>query len=235
MARVLGIGDPHEPFCLDGYMEHCLKVYRDWKCDRVVFLGDEVDQHAMSFHEHDPDGRSAGDEHEEAKAKLRRWYKAFPRAFVCIGNHTKLPLRQARAAGITRHWMKTYNEAWGIGSGWRWGISTEIDGVLYTHGTGNSGAMAHRNLAIKKRQSVVMGHVHSHAGIAFHASERDLLFGLNVGCGIDADVYAMEYGRDYNDKPIIACGVVVDGFYPHLVPMNLGAKYPRRHPATRKI
>ena len=43
MSRVLVIGDIHEPFCLDGYLENCKKQYKDFKCDKVVFIGDIID------------------------------------------------------------------------------------------------------------------------------------------------------------------------------------------------
>jgi predicted phosphodiesterase len=227
MSRVLVVGDQHEPFCLDGYLEHCKRVYKDWRCNRVVLIGDEVDQHAMSYHEKVPDGRSAGDEHILARKKLQKWRKVFPKAVVCVGNHTALPFRQAQTAGIPKAYMKSYNDIWGI-RGWQWGLKFEIDGVLYTHGTRNNGAMAARNLAIKKRQSVVMGHVHGQAGIAYHASERDLIFGMLVGCGVDAEAYSMAYAQDFNDKPVISCGVVIDGRQPHVIPMDLGTRYPRR-------
>jgi predicted phosphodiesterase len=42
MSRVLVIKDIHEPFCLDGYLEHCKKQYKDFKCDNVVFIGDII-------------------------------------------------------------------------------------------------------------------------------------------------------------------------------------------------
>lgn len=225
MERVLAIGDLHAPFTHPGYFDFCRAVKKEFRTTRTVLIGDEADHHAMSFHEHDPDGQSPGDENRRAKAELKRWAKAFPRALVCIGNHSKLPYRQAFTAGIPSHWLKSYNEAWEI-AGWRWDVSHEIDGVCYTHGTGQSGPTGARNLALKKRQSVVIGHIHAHAGVQFHASERDLIFGMNVGCGIDVRAYAMAYGRDFPDKPVLGAGVVIKGRQPLFVPMDLGTKYP---------
>lgn len=227
MARVLAIGDLHAPFTHPGYLRFVQSVARQYKTNRVVFIGDEADHHAMSFHEHDPDGQSAGDENQRARKILHEWKRAFPRAQICIGNHTALPYRQASANGISRMWLRSYNEAWGINAGWKWGMSWEIDGVCYTHGTGFSGPTGARNAALKRRQSVVIGHIHSHPGTAFHASGRDLIFGMNVGCGIDVNAYAMAYGRDYPDKPVLSCGVVIDGREPHVIPMDLGTRYPR--------
>jgi hypothetical protein len=47
-SRVLIIGDLHEPFCLDGYFEHCMETYQKYQCNRVFFIGDIIDSHYMS-------------------------------------------------------------------------------------------------------------------------------------------------------------------------------------------
>jgi predicted phosphodiesterase len=230
MSRVLVIGDTHEPFCLPGYLEHCKKTADKWKCDKVVHVGDEGDNNACSYHEKDPDGKSAGDELYYLKRGLAKWNRAFGKVFVCIGNHSALVQRQAKTAGISKHWIRSYEEVYET-SGWEWGFSREIDGVLYFHGLGYSGANAPRDAALTKRQSCVFGHIHAFAGIQYAASERDLLWGMNVGCGIDVESYAMAYGKDFKHKPVISCGVVIDGV-PHLIPMDLGTKYPRNRKAT---
>ena len=54
----------------------------------------------------------------------------------------------------------------------------------------------------------VIGHTHSSAGVHYTANERDTIFGMNVGCGIDVKRYAFAYGKDFPRKPIISCGVV---------------------------
>ncbi len=73
--RVLVIGDLHEPFCLDGYLGHCIRTYENYNCNRVVFIGDVIDNHYSSYHESDPDGYGAGEELELAIDKLSEWYK----------------------------------------------------------------------------------------------------------------------------------------------------------------
>ena len=100
MSRVLVPGDLHLPFTHPKYLAFCKDVRRVWKTKEVVFIGDQVDAHALSFHEHDPDGMSAGDEKRAAKAGIAEWYKAFPKAKVCIGNHDARTIRLARKAGI---------------------------------------------------------------------------------------------------------------------------------------
>ncbi len=46
--RILVIGDLHEPFCLDSYLQHCKDVYAKYNCNRVVFIGDVIDNHYSS-------------------------------------------------------------------------------------------------------------------------------------------------------------------------------------------
>ena len=60
-TRVLVIGDLHEPFCLDSYLKHCKDVYSKYNCNRVVFIGDVIDNHYSSYHETNADGMGGGD------------------------------------------------------------------------------------------------------------------------------------------------------------------------------
>ncbi len=69
-SRVLCIGDLHEPFCLDGYLEFCQEQYANYNCNQVVFIGDVVDSHFSSFHETDADGMGGGDELDLAITKI---------------------------------------------------------------------------------------------------------------------------------------------------------------------
>ena len=70
--NVLVIGDLHEPFCLDGYLEFCIEQYKTYNCNQVIFIGDILDNHAFSYHEPDPDGMSAGMELQESIKKVSK-------------------------------------------------------------------------------------------------------------------------------------------------------------------
>ena len=124
MRNVLIIGDVHEPFCLDGYREHCLAVYRQYNCNQVIFIGDLIDNHFSSFHPTDPDGYGAGEELARAKAKIGQWYDIFPNATVIIGNHDAIIYRKAFASGISKEWIRDYKDmlntpTWEFVEGWR--------------------------------------------------------------------------------------------------------------------
>jgi len=213
--NVLVIGDLHEPFCLDGYLEHCIGTYNKYKCNEVVFIGDIIDNHASSYHETDPDGYSAGKELKIAIQRIKQWYSAFPKATVIIGNHDRLIMRKAQTAGLSKLWIKDYAEVLGTPS-WNFTDSIEIDNVLYIHGEGGTA----RSRARRDLQSIVQGHLHSQAYIEWIVGAKFKIFGMQVGCGVDHRSYAMAYGKE-GPKPAIACGVVLQGEIPINIMMNL--------------
>jgi len=220
-SRVLVISDTHIPFEHKDYLAFCKSMYQKFKCNTVVHIGDEVDNHAINYHEKDPDGLGAGKESNLAQRRLKKWYAAFPEVKVCIGNHTSLPSRKFRTAGLPKRFVKTYKEAWNAPEGWDWEFEWEIDGVLYQHGTGTGGKFPHVNRAMNNRQSTVMGHIHSVGGAQYIVGRRDKIFGMAVGCGVDRKSYAMWYGKDFVRKPILGCGIVIGGIYAFFVPMSL--------------
>ena len=213
--NVLVIGDLHEPFCLDGYLEHCIETYNKYKCNEVVFIGDVIDLHASSYHETNPDGYSAGEELRLAIQRISKWYNAFPKATIIIGNHDRIIMRKAQTAGLSKLWIKDYAEVLGT-PGWNFTDSIEIDNVLYIHGEGGTArARVRRDL-----QSIVQGHLHSQAYIDWCVGAKFKLFGMQTGCGIDHRSYAMAYGKE-GPKPAIACGVILQGEVPINIMMNL--------------
>jgi len=210
MSKVLVIGDIHEPFCLDGYIQHCKNQYNLFNCNKVVFIGDIIDSHYSSFHSTDPDGMSAKDELNLSIKKLRKWHKAFPKATVIIGNHDRIVARKALANGISAKWIKEYKDVLEVPT-WNFKTDETIDNVLYVHGEGATAFTKAKTLF----QSVVAGHTHTKCYIEY----MNNIFGMQVGCGVDKDSYAMAYAKNYA-PPQIACGVVIDGKLPILIKMQ---------------
>ena len=216
------IADTHIPFELSNYLDFCLQIFKRCKCGTFVHIGDLVDNHAISYYEHDPNGKSPLDEMKEADKHLKKWFKAFPKLYLCRGNHDRLVDRKNRTSGLPDRCFKPFREIWNLPKGWQDEFSFEIDGVRYTHGTGLRGENAHTKAATQNRQSTVIGHTHHTGAINYLVSEKDRIFGMNVGCGIDRRTYAFKYGRDFTKKPVIGCGVVTDkGKYCQFFPMEL--------------
>mgnify|MGYP003120810150 CR=1 FL=1 len=214
-TRVLCIGDLHEPFCLDGYLEHCKDIYAKFNCNKVVFIGDVIDNHYSSYHESDPDGMGAGDELDYAIKKLSKWHAAFPQAFVTVGNHDRLIRRKAFSGGIPKQWIKEYADVLNV-PGWTFTDRVVIDNVQYIHGESGK--------AIKKAKddmmSTVQGHRHTECGVEWAVGANFKIFGCAVGCGINHETYAMTYGKNFK-KPAISCSVIFGGKYAINQPMNL--------------
>lgn len=220
MSNVLVIGDLHAPFTKRKYIDHCVDTYNRFRCDRVVFIGDVLDNHYSSYHETDPDGLSGGDELDAAIYHLSEWVNTFPEAFVTIGNHDRLVARKAFSGGIPSRWVRDYSEVLEA-PGWTFTPDIEIDGVLYQHGEGGT---AHR-VAAREQISVVQGHLHQQAYVQNLVGRRSRLFGMQVGCGVDRKAYALAYGKA-GPKPAISCGVVIDsGHTPIVSMMPMGADW----------
>lgn len=229
MSRLGIIGDTHLPFVHPMYLRFCEDTFEQYNVTKIHHIGDVVDGHAISFWEHDPDGHSAGREAELAYESLEAWKESFPVATVTIGNHDERHFRVARKAGLPTRYLKDYKGIWDTPR-WKWDFVHMIDGVYCTHGTNVSGKDAAFNLASQKRTSVAIGHTHTHGGVKWHSNYHDTIFGLNVGCGIDIRSYVFAYGRDLPIRPMLGCGIIIDGWQPIFVPMRCGEgeKYNRR-------
>lgn len=222
MARVGVIGDTHIPYELDGYMEFCRDTFEQWDCDTIVHIGDLIDHHALSFHDSEPMLMDIYGELEDAREKLKPWQETFPEMYITNGNHDLIPARQLKKIGMEAEvWMRPLEEVYEFPEGWKIVDTLMCDDVLYHHGYTANGVNGFRNDAIKRMCNTVSGHAHGNAGISATASEHRLVWGMAVGCGVDVSSMAMAYGKHFLQKPIIACGVVIDGA-PYVEYMNLG-------------
>ena len=203
--RILIIGDLHTPFDYEPYFNHCVAVYDKYECNKVVFIGDIIDNHYSSYHETDADGMGGKDELELAIERLQRWYEAFPEADVIIGNHDRMVMRKAQSSSIPTKWIKSYKEVLGTPD-WNFVTRVVYDKVQYLHG---EGGMA-RTRAAKDLMSTVQGHLHTKCFVEWQIGTELKVFGMQVGCGIDSTSYAMGYAKDFGN-PAIACGVVLNG------------------------
>jgi len=203
--RVLVIGDLHEPFCLDGYLEFCQEIFKKHNCNHVVFIGDVIDNHYSSYHETDANGMGGGDELNLAISKISRWYQAFPVADVTIGNHDRVIMRKAQTSSIPSMWIRDYKDVLGTPE-WNFVDRVMYDNVQYIHGEGGTA----RTKCRADMMSTVQGHLHTQCYTDWYVGQHFKIFGAQVGCGIDHDSYAMAYAKR-GKKPAIGCAVVIDG------------------------
>ena len=203
-SNVLVIGDLHEPFCLEGYLEFCLDTYHHYKCTDVIFIGDIIDNHYSSYHETNADGLGGGDELELAVSKIAYWYKAFPESKVLIGNHDRMIMRKAQTSAIPSKWIKSYQDVLEVPN-WEFLERYVLNDVQYIHGEAGTA----RTKCRADMMNTVQGHLHTQCYIEHYVGAKYRIFGMQVGCGIDHESYAMAYAKA-GKKPAIACGVILN-------------------------
>lgn len=221
MENALFIGDIHAPYEHKDYLEFCVEVAKRYNVTRVYCVGDIVDNHAISYHETNPRAHGASAEIEKAIEHLSGWYDAFPNMKICIGNHDALPMRKLATAGLPSEYMRSLSDVLCMPEGWEFDYSYEVDGVLVIHGTGFSGMYSHVTASRSMMRSVIMGHNHSVCGVQYTASEDKLIFGMNVGCGIDRHSFAFSYGLTFPRKPILSVGLLLNGRTPIIETMEM--------------
>ena len=215
------IGDTHCCFDHPSYPQFLEDTFKAKGVTDIVHIGDLVDNHAISRHVTEPDGMSASEEYEHTLARVAEYTRRFPDVKLCVGNHCRIPARQARELGIPAMFLRDMNETWNLPSTWEVVDDVVIDGVLYKHGIGASGVGGAYNSAIRNRMSVVQGHTHSFAGVQYNANSSSLVFGMSVGCGIDVSAYAFRYGKYIENKPVLGCGIVYNSSHAEFVPMDM--------------
>jgi len=211
-SNVLVIGDLHEPFCLDSYLDWCKEQYEIYNCTEVVFIGDIIDNHYSSYHETSADGMGGLDELELAIKRISRWYKAFPIAKVIIGNHDRIIMRKAQTSAIPSKWIKSYKEVLEVPN-WEFVERYELNNVQYIHGEGGTA----RTKCRADMMNTVQGHLHTQCYTEHYVGKNFRVYGTQVGCGINHKSYAMAYAK-YGKRPAVACAVILNNGQ---TPLNL--------------
>jgi UDP-2,3-diacylglucosamine pyrophosphatase LpxH len=223
--RTMIISDMHAPYHHPDTIAFLVAVRDTYRINDTVSVGDEVDQHALSFHEHNPDLPSAGEELAMAREFLDQLEKEFPKIEFAESNHGSLIYRKAVANGIPKGMLKTYNEIYDKKQ-WKWKpeILRELKHgtipMIIRHSFCQNTASA---LKMSGGACVIQGHYHSISEITWLQTVRGRIFGMTVGCLIDDKALSFTYNKTQPKRPVIGCGVVIDG-NPVLIPMWLDAR-----------
>lgn len=220
-ARILIIPDMHMPYAHPDTVLFLKAIKLRFKPDRVICLGDEVDFHALSYHESDPDLDSAGPELENAIKRLRPIYQLFPRVDVLESNHGSLVYRKALTAGIPRAALLSYQKVLRAPRGWAWHFDLRIrmsNGViLYAHHGRSSKPGA---LSLKESCCAIQGHFHSKFHATYWRNSTGLYWDIHAGCLVDHDSLAFAYGKSTMEKGIVGAWMILNG-QPRPLPMIL--------------
>lgn len=220
--RILHVPDLHAPYHHRDAIEFLTDVKELIQPTRVINLGDETDQHAMSMHDSDPSLDAAGPELLKAQVLLQELVELFPDMEFCHSNHGSLIYRRAFKFGIPAAYIKTYRDflfPFGGAEGWSWHdeIRVELpDGSWVTyrhHFQGNKNTVGHG-----LRSHIVQGHEHSKFYIVYDQTSVVQNWSMVSGCLIDAPSEAFAYGKLMEGKPIIGCSAIINS-QPILIPM----------------
>ena len=85
-------------------------IKKEFKPDTVINIGDLLDFHAISMHEHNPDLPSAGHELDIAREYVKELEGIFPEVTEVDSNHSSLVYRRALKFGMSKQFLKPYGE-----------------------------------------------------------------------------------------------------------------------------
>lgn len=221
--RVLVISDLHIPYHHKDSFRFLEEVKKQFKPDTVINIGDLLDFHAISFHEHNPDLPSIGDELTVAKSYIKELESIFPAVTEIHSNHSSLVYRRAIKYGMSAQFLKPYGEFLGTKK-WQWvdDMTLKLSNgkkVYFTHGKSADILKVSQTMGM----SAVQGHYHTKFCISYWANPDDLYWGMNVGCLINQKSMAFSYAKNFNTRFVLGCGIILNGV-PRLLPMVLDNK-----------
>lgn len=220
-SRILLISDLHIPYHHQDAVEFLVHLKEKYNPTRIICLGDEVDGHALSFHDNDPDLPSAGDEIRQALPVIAELFKIFPQMDILESNHGSLVWRKAKVFGIPKHYIKSYNEVLGVDNGWKWSFDLTVDlpngQKCYLHHGKTSNII---QLSQQMGMCASSGHYHETFKIDYWGNSTGLYWGMQCGCLIDDNKLAFNYNNVNIKRPIIGTGLIIDSM-PVLEPMRL--------------
>lgn len=223
-TRILNFGDTHAPYVHPDAIAFLSSVSDRYLPTMVIHNGDEVDNHALSFHDSDPNLDSAGMELEKARVWVRELEELFPIMRLLESNHGSLAYRKAKAHGIPAAYIKSYREVLfdgNGGEGWSWHSRVRIENewcrdMQFQH-IGGGDLM---QLAAMENACLSVGHMHTKFGIGYAASQVDTYWSMYTGWLGDIEGMAFAYGKDMPKKPVLGCSMIIEGI-PQLIPMRV--------------
>lgn len=218
-SRILLISDMHIPYHHKDTIKFLQHLKDKYNPTRIICTGDELDKHALSFHDSDPDLPSAGDELKLALPVIAKLKEMFPVMDILESNHGSLAYRKAHAHGIPRHYLKTYNDVLGVDDKWKWYYDLTIElpngnKCYFHHGKSANVSKTSQTMSM----CAVQGHYHETFKVEYWGNPNGLYWGLQTGCLIDDKAYAFNYNNCNLKRPIIGTAMIIDSI-PVLEPL----------------
>jgi len=223
---ILCFSDTHYPANHPDTYRFLEAVANKYKPTRVMQLGDLIDGHSLSNHDHNPDMPSPGEEVERTISLLQYLYGLFPKVDCLWGNHCLLFERRALKYGLPRCALRDLKDIIKAPSGWQWHndlrINVDKDKQIYFTHYRSSGLMA---LAQWEGCSALQGHYHHlHQLSYWRNSSGNVLWNGFCGALVDDQHMAMLYAKNILKRSSLGCTVIVNG-NPILIPLILRSNH----------
>lgn len=230
-CNALVLGDLHAPYMHEDYLEFAQDVYKKYNCTRVYAAGDVGDNYYPSKYPKNIDAPPNKELRNLTEVVLAELESVFGHIRCIIGNHCRRILNALDEGGLGTGNLsinQLLTHFGGYPSTWSYYDLIYIKGdfqetqedIIIMHGDQKGfSPLPHINLRSMDR-SIVYGHHHASAGIAYNCSNLRRKFSMNVGCGVDTTEFVFNYARENLKKDILSCGVILglDGIF---VPMPL--------------
>lgn len=220
--RILFISDLHAPYHHPDALAFLKALKKKIRPTLVVCVGDMLDFHSVSYHEHDADLMGPKAELAAGQQFVQELSKIFPQMYITVGNHDALPVRKLKSAGLPIQMLKSYKDIYLAPEGWAFVESLTIEvedkytpDIFVNHGLAKN-VLA---VAMQRGQCVFQGHFHQSFDIGYAGNPHNLLFGVNTGCLIDSKSPAFNYNKTQKNRPIIGTASLVAGS-PQLHPLK---------------
>lgn len=220
-SSILVISDTHFPYNHPDVLSFLKAAAQKYKPDKIVHIGDEVDMHSLSYHEHDPDLMGPNEELKTSINRLKPIYELFPDVDVLESNHGSMVYRKGRTHGLPKSVFKSYRSILEAPKGWKWHDELILYGsdglpIYFCHSRGQDVLKLSQSMGMK----AVQGHYHEKFEIRYWGNKLGLFWGMTVGCLIENKSLAFAYNKLNLKRPVIGCGAIIEG-QAKLIPMIL--------------
>lgn len=212
------ISDLHSPYNHPDSFAFLKEIKSQFKPDIILNAGDEVDGHAISFHDSDSSLFNADQELELAIKDMKELASIFPKMYIAESNHGSLIYRKFKSNGLPIRHLKPLHELYETPQ-WSWHheiiLETHLGFTLLVHGkTG-----AYHKLALEQGCNTIQGHFHQKFEITWSQSTTNFIFNMIIGCLIDPASMAFAYGKNIAKRPMLGVGWLNELGEPSLIRM----------------
>jgi len=210
---VLAFADTHFPYQHRDTFEFLRKIKEAYEPDRVIHVGDLLDQYAFSAYPKAPNHESPSSEISRAVDCCEELADLFPRMDIIASNHDDRLYKSGTMAGIPKEMIVPYNQLIRAPDTWKWhtDLSITVDSSrekLYFRHTASGSTYS---VAKAMGMTTVLAHTHSKLGMQGIKTPNKLIYAVDTGCLISDKGPPYAYNKGSVIRPIRGAVVIISG------------------------